>query len=643
LIRIGTIDIENFLTVGKASVNFEDRGLIAVLGPNGSGKSSLIVEALVYGLFGITERYGNERDRVINRFVGKDMCIHIPMNIDGVKVEINSYRGHHRFKDEVLLKIDGIDKRGRTNLHTWEKIVRILDMDAIGFQNSIVFGQSVSQYAGLSDAQQKAIVERLLGCSWIPKAYELATTSSLELSKELVLIADRFDVLDGKIDKIKTDIDFYMVKYADFEGERTKKIKDAEAGFRELSDVQTLTEKVEFHRQKILANELLLEIKPTIEANARKLDIEIREQRSTAGHYLKEMSKIVDKMKSVKLDFGRIIGSPDKFLTVMCDGCGQLITPASTEAFSKHLQEDKDIYAGKVETIQSDIGIKEKELKPYEVKLNEFSLLEKENKNLNIIFQNKQVELAKLNKDNAVLEERNKSIRKRIDEIKKETNTYQDSIDKLKKEMVPLSEEKDKLTVEYKTKKADLPYSEFIVEFYSNRGFKSFLIESVIPAMNDYAAIYSQAIGGKFDITFSPQKQLKTKGEIREKFNVEVFNRQGAEVYEGNSNGERRAIDAVVLFVLGELASNRLNKRVSVLILDDVFEKLDDLTCNSIIKVLKMMVIPKENRDEEYKDLMERESIFLLTHLEYFKESFENKIMVSRDSQGFTQIDYQGM
>ena len=630
MIRVGTVDIWNFLTVGKASINFADRGLIAVLGPNGSGKSSLVVEALLYGCFGVTERYGNERDRVINRFVGKDMHLHIPLDIDGVPVEIDSYRKHSKFKDEVFLKIDGKDSRGRTNPHTWEKIVKVLDMDAIGFQNSIVFGQSVSQYAGLSDAQQKAIVERLLGCSWIPKAYELASVEEKDLTDHMDKLANNYDNLDERMEKIKKDISFYVGKQADFEEERTKRVNEALLGIQNLKSTIAFETEVKELEGKISTNEHLFDGRAELDNQIRKIDLEINSLETRERTAITEIVKIEKKIAG--LTGAKIVED------MLCDSCGQQITNESVEVFIKHLVSDLNAKTVEADEYKMKIRVKSDERQPLLEKKEGLQKLEREQRLLQISLNKAKANLSNVNESNATIKERNENIHKRINEIKKETNTYQDSIDKLEKELAPLKEESTILFTDYQAKKAILPYHDFMVDFYSNKGFKSYLIESVIPVMNEYSAIYSHALGGKFDISFSPQKQLKTKGEVREKFNVEVYNKLGSEVYEGNSNGERRAIDAIVMFVLGDLAANRLNKRVSILILDDVFEKLDDATCNSIIKVLKMMSVPKGARDEEYKDLPERESIFVLTHLDYLKGQFENKMEIRRDQHGNTII-----
>lgn len=631
MIRIGKIGIENFLTIGRANIDFANRGLMAILGPNGSGKSSLVVESLNYGLFGVTERFGVERDRIVNRFVGKNCHIHIPGMIDDVNVVIDAYRKHTKFKDEVFLTVDGVDKRGRTNAHTWGRIEQLLDMDVVGWQNSIVFGQSMSQYAGLTDAQQKSIVERMLGCSWIPKAYELATIDRDGMSKEMDTLADNWDALTEKIDKVRSEISFYTEKRDTFETARAKRIKDAEAGFQALSDTRALTGGIDFVTTKYMDALKLLEGKPAVEAEVKDLDIEVRGLRSDLGHNLKGTSKITDKMKSIQEN---IEAEP-----VLCDSCGQFVTSLSKDEFAKHLQGDRDVLVKEAEGLQAKIDFLVAELKPHVDKLNELAELEKEAKKLNFDLQGKQAELAGLSRGNAVREERNANLRRLVETIEKEANTYQEIVTKQEGDLAFLEEERKVMRPLYKERETKLPYHEFMAEFYSNRGFKSYLIESVLPAMNGFADLYSKYLGGKYAITFSPQKQLKKAGEVREKFNVSVVNSVGADVYEGNSNGEKRAIDAIVMFVMGELAASRLNKRVSILILDDVFEKLDRHVCGAVIQVLKQMAIPKEARDEEYRDLPVRESILVLTHLDYLETEFANRVHVGRDSNGQTVIN----
>ncbi len=337
MIRIGKVDVENFLTIGKASVDFADRGLVAVVGPNGSGKSSLFAETLYYGCFGVSERYGNERDKVVNRFVGENCHLHIPILIDDtpdkpVNVLIDSYRLHKKFGNEVHLLVNGKDSRGRTNNHTWEKIVKLLDMDVVGFQNSIIFGQSMSQYAGLTDAQQKAIVERLLGCSWIPKAYELAGSERDELDKELTVLADKYDVIGEKIKQLNAELDEYKKKRDTFEDDRQRRIDEELSCIRELKDTLFLEQEINGLQEKISKNNDILELKEELDEQIKKIELYRKELESDISHIVKQIQKIVNRLE----DLSKMKITDN----IVCESCGQRITVKSVDTLAIHLKEE---------------------------------------------------------------------------------------------------------------------------------------------------------------------------------------------------------------------------------------------------------------------------------------------------------------
>jgi DNA repair exonuclease SbcCD ATPase subunit len=149
----------------------------------------------------------------------------------------------------------------------------------------------------------------------------------------------------------------------------------------------------------------------------------------------------------------------------------------------------------------------------------------------------------------------------------------------------------------------------------------------MIPQMNQWASAYSSLFDSKFDVKFSAQTKLK-KGDFAEKFDVVAFNKTGAQVYEGNSGGEKRVIDVIVMFVLGDLASSRSSKRFSILVMDEVFERLDLDICDKIIGVLRSMTSFGTDCS-----IPQRESIFVISHLEGFKDKFENRIIVRKNLQ----------
>lgn len=628
-IKIGRVEIEKFLSIEKASINFSDRGLVAVLGPNGVGKSSLIVEALEYGWFGVSERYGNERDKIVNRFFGKDCHLHIPAYIDDMVVEVDVYRKHHKYKDEVFLKINGEDQRGRTNAHTWGKIGKILDMDHISFINSIV--HSTSQFASLPDADQKAIIERLL-VSWIPRAYEISTRDRDVVDRALSSSCTDYDNLRKKLEEVDSELEFYSKKYENFESERLEKIKKLEEEFVDITksenEVKELEDRIKGLEGEAKKLEDTLTRKKDVEAEIRKMDLEVRELEVKLGFKEKEIKKVEGKAENTK-------SFEEK---TRCESCGQIITAKSQEQYLAHLAEDVAKLKEEAKTLRSQLNKVKDDKAPVESQYKELLETEKQNKALTQKIEMNRRELSSSRIANAKVEEKNRSVVERIGELREQENSFLDVVDKLKESKRGTSEEF--ATVEQRCRKEaeEKKYCDFVVDLYSNKGLKSFIIESVLPDMDRFASIYSRALGGKYEISFSPQTVLK-KGEVREKFAVNVINRYGADTYEGNSSGEKQAVDTIVMFVLGDLAASRLNKSVSLLVLDDIFEKLDAQVCESVINVLKMMATPRDQRDKEFRDLPERESIFVLSHLEQFKNRFENKMIIRRDSNGQMVID----
>lgn len=510
-IRILNVTAENFLTIRNASINFQNRGLTGVIGPNGSGKSALIVEAPCYGLFGISERYGNKRDLIVNRFVGKDCYVGVSLEVDGMKVEVNAYRKHHKFKDDVFLFIDGQDKRGNSNDQTWDKIIKILDMDYTAFTNAVVFGQSLSQYfSSLSDAFQKEIVERLLGITWIPQAYEIAKQDREQCLSDLTMLENNYTGKAIKLEEVNEELVKYNLKYEEFEEERLKKIAELETQFESLIDVSPLEKKVRtLENRKLGVEDQLKEVESDlriIEKSISEVDAEIR-------ILDKELLKITSKHRAVTESK---VGS-------ICEFCGREITEESTASYIKHLLDDRLVF----EKEKIDFDSKVVELRSGKMKLKGNSKIFEDKLSSYIVELNilkKELDSDKIK--NVRVEERNKSLKESINSIKDSENIYIDLVEKVKGDIGKLEFEIKEIKSKCSEFSETLEYCKFWEEGFSNRGLKSFIIESVIPQMNQYASLYSSVLGGKYNISFSTQKQLK-KGDFREKFYVDAENRFG--------------------------------------------------------------------------------------------------------------------
>ena len=108
--KIQQIEISNFLTIGSAKIELDDRGLILIQGvngddpsaeSNGAGKSS-VVDALCWGIYGTTAR-DVSGDAVVNKTAKKDCCVHITMVEGDKQYRIVRWRKSSAYKNKSFI------------------------------------------------------------------------------------------------------------------------------------------------------------------------------------------------------------------------------------------------------------------------------------------------------------------------------------------------------------------------------------------------------------------------------------------------------------------------------------------------------------------------------------------------------------
>lgn len=605
MIQIKTISLRNFLSVKEVDIDLNKCGLVLVDGPNGSGKSTVIVEALCFALFGLSERFGRLRDNIVNRFVGKDMSVIVNLEVDEIDMRIEAYRKHSKYKDQVFLYINGKDKRGATNEETWGRVTKILGIDYTTFINSVVLGQALNKYFSLmSDAEQKQIIERILGVEWISKVWEISKEKQSGLEKSKAVKEAELDLIKKDICQLEEEIEKLNKMAIEFDDDRRKKINELKLKFDSLvplpeddKELINVLKRIEILTEKIKNQE-------KIKGEISGLKVLLREKEIIKDR-LKEKIKKLDLM-----DIGEV-----------CENCGQVIDEKSLDKYKEHIKEELEMIKSEIEKIISKIRILDEEIEN-EIET-ELKTLERKADELRRKLQDIKIANARIEEQKRELVNNIKKIETEINPYIKLKNEYEEKLDNENKRKRDLIKNLEELNNELK-------YIKFWVEGFSNRGLKSLVIESSIEEMNKRARIYADWLGGKYDIKFNVQKQLKA-GDLREKFNIEVRNKFGADEYIGNSSGEKRLIDVIVMFVLSDLVVCRNSRRFSLLVLDDVFEKLDEWICDSIMGLLRGMIKGEGG-------LYKRDSILVLTHLDYFKDKFERRWEVSRDENGFTRV-----
>jgi DNA repair exonuclease SbcCD ATPase subunit len=158
----------------------------------------------------------------------------------------------------------------------------------------------------------------------------------------------------------------------------------------------------------------------------------------------------------------------------------------------------------------------------------------------------------------------------------------------------------------------------FWVNSFGNQGIKSVLLDSVTPYLNQRANHYlSKLADSSIEVIFNTQTQLKG-GEKRDKFSVDVSNKNGDAEYKGNSGGEKRRVDIAISMALQDLVSSRSNKSLDLVVYDEVYEGLDAVGCEAVIELLR----------EKAKVFG---TVIVITHNESLKQLFNRHITIKKE------------
>jgi len=150
---------------------------------------------------------------------------------------------------------------------------------------------------------------------------------------------------------------------------------------------------------------------------------------------------------------------------------------------------------------------------------------------------------------------------------------------------------------------------------FSKNGIKAETINALLPLLNDKIDYYAkELLGGSSYIS------------IRLKDNKFETNISGNS-YASLSSGEKRRVDIAVMLGFNDVLVH-LNLNNNFLILDELMENLDATAKEKIVSLLAS--ISNDNIN----------NIFIITHDNDLKGYFDNRIIVSKDRQGYTTVDY---
>lgn len=606
------LEIENFMALREANVKLSDRGLLLIQGvnsddpsanSNGAGKST-IPDALAWCLFNVTGR-GVSGDAVINNAIGKGTRVSLTIEDGDELYRVTRHRKHKAGKNSVVLERYASDlEEAIPAEEAWQDISKASDGETQKEINKIVgCSQEVFDAAvysaqekmpdlpGMTDKALKVLVEEASGVQVIERAYEIACKSR-NTQKDLVS-ADRAAVESLHI-KVKTLEEQYSELCTSRDGWAKTNAEKVEEKKREIKELGERLSELREKRSKTDAEKIASAIE-----TLRKKVASVAEEKAT----LKRLSDASKKLFSEKveaeanckarskrlLEAKKALDSIDSRVGTPCGECGksyeeediELARSHALDAFVKLRDQESEAKTA-LALIVKRFEASEVEVSEFEAKMTDLSEVYRKIDRLSEM----QSDVEELDREIERCIESAKSLAALAKNIKAEENpfdlTIHDNQRKVRAAQREMDDAKEKL--EQKTRK--LAQLEKAVSVFSPSGVRAQILDTVTPFLNDRTSTYLGALSdGRISATW--QTLTKTaKGELREKFSIEVEKEGGAKAFAGLSGGEKRKVRLATGLALQDLVASRATKAIDLWVGDEIDDALDTSGLERLMGIL---------------------------------------------------------
>jgi DNA repair exonuclease SbcCD ATPase subunit len=636
--KILSVNINNFLAIGKAIVPLADRGLVLIQGDNqdetsadsnGAGKSSF-ADAICWCLYGTTAR-GEEGDRVVNRFKKKDCCVVVTVQDGDLLYTITRYRKHKTGKNG--LTVGQKDAAGTdadltlgTEKLTQEVVNKIIGCSYEVFCGAVYAGQErMPDLPGMTDKALKMLIEEASGATLLEAAYVEANTRLAGKKSELTSISNKIDALKGQVSIISGQITADTAAKAAFENNRVvkaaahfEKAKASKLAFVAKTDEIGTHPKITEIQAKINACDAAIAAVTTEQVQERALDDELKAAVRTETLLTSALSRanndlVIAKKALVALDHK--VGCP----------CGTCARPYAVEdiAPAKALAETQ-VQAASDEAIDAkaradlaslDVLKRTDALKAYRASMTDLSATNAQRTSLAASLAT----VEKLYREHGALGIDYANHTNNLKAVKAEVNPFIASMVRNTMLCADLAKHTTEYEAAFTAKTAELRVAEAVSRVFSPAGVRAFLLDEVTPFLNDQTAKYLGTLSdGHIQATWSTLIK-NAKGELREKFSIEVTTSTGGETFKGISGGEKRKVRIACALALQDLVARRATKPIELFIGDEIDDALDAAGIERLRDIL----------DEKAR---ERGSVFIISHSD-LKDLIRNTIIVTKKDE----------
>lgn len=601
------LKITNFLAIGDApKLSLKDKGLVLIQGQNeddtsansnGVGKSS-IVDALCWVLYGETAR-GISGDAVVNKVAKKNARVEVHVKDGSTIYQINRYRKHTAYKNQTVVEVttEGSGKwadisKG-TEKETQELINQIMGCSLDVFMAAIYAGQEVTpDLPKMTDKQLKMLIEEAAGVERLESAYEIARRKAATTKDALTIQEASKEGATRLLANAQRDRDAAQENFDAFEGRRSTVAKGFEDAAAEAKkelvtwltavkgyDLPTLEKRSQELADALAGHSKMLREHESLclAMNAAKTALVVAQSKTKSA---------LDDVRKLKATFD----NAEVEMTKPCPSCGRPGEAHGLEDYKAHIKAkitDAVAVAKKHQEYEKtceEVALeKQKVADEYAKTIPDTSAISTEQKEIS----------AKVRDYNAAKTTAQNFKRTMDDNLAKaekartDENPNTSAITILDARIKKTEEEIAKLVDGIKKIQEELAVREEVVKVFSPAGVRAHILDTVTPFLNARTSDYLSALSDGNISAVWTTLSTTAKGDLKEKFNIDVSNEKGAESFAGLSGGEKRKVRLATMLALQDLVASRATKPINLWLGDEIDDALDRSGLERLMGILE--------------------------------------------------------
>jgi len=600
-VKFKSLKIENFLTVGVIEAGLANKGLVLVQGENrddtsqdsnGSGKSSF-VDALCWCLYGSTAR-GVSGDAVINDTAGKNCRVVASIEFDGEEYKISRHRKYTKMRNRLIVEGPSGDLTLGTDKLTQEVVNKLVGATADVFCASVYAGQeNVPDLPGMTDVNLKAIVEEAAGINQLDAAHKLARDKKNAIQRDLENDNRDLQYNEQKLQDLNSNLATTEARLKQWKSNHEVRVEEAK---RNLFSVKVEKEKLTSDAETARTVEEI-----TADLNALSAQLTDHGTATKQRQMLTQEAVAVEKKAAVQGAKVATVTTEVKRLKNKLDAVtGKLGEPCS-ECGRDH---DESTLGVAHQTVKSELKSKALEMKSEKAELARLteayqSAVQRVSEFTDAMTDVSEIIAAQseLSEERAAASARNAKVEAASEKLGQcartykavlhENNPYADSYADIAEQIRSQSALIDDARTAIKAKEYKLEVAEEAVHVFGPAGVRAHILDTVTPFLNDKTSEYLSVLSdGNIQAVWNTLGTT-AKGEVREKFNIEVTSETGGDSFKKLSGGEKRKVRLATSMALQDLVASRATKPIDLFIADEVDAAIDESGLERLMTILK--------------------------------------------------------